>query len=177
MEKAGVTAGETFHCVPVWKGLGEDFPKNNWQKVDRGYLTPAEGLMASCNPVFYEIALRLDHVDPNILPEFARGFGYGQLTGINGLDEDARRRCPTRRGKRRTRGSPGTAATAVNMGIGQGFLLATPLQIANAYSAIAGEGVLRKPLLVRSISEAGGAAAQEFTAEEIRPAAGIRRAP
>src|SRR3990172_7676642 len=90
MEKAGVTAGETFHCVPVWTGLGEEFPKNNWQKVDRGYLTPAEGLMASCNPVFYDIPLLLHHVGPNILPEFARGFGYGQLTGINALDEAPR---------------------------------------------------------------------------------------
>src|SRR3990172_7892008 len=71
MEKAGVSAGETFHCVPVWTGLGEEFPKNNWQKVDRGYLTPAEGLMASCNPVFYDIPLLLHHVGPNILPEFA----------------------------------------------------------------------------------------------------------
>ncbi|KKK53591.1 hypothetical protein LCGC14_3093250, partial [marine sediment metagenome] len=60
MEMAGVSASETFHCVPVWTGLGEAFPKNNWQTVDRGYLTPAQGLMASCNPVFYEIALRLD---------------------------------------------------------------------------------------------------------------------
>jgi len=168
MEKAGVSAGETFHCVPVWKGLGEDFPKNNWQKVDRGYLTPAEGLMASCNPVFYEIALRLDHVDPNILPEFARGFGYGGLTGINGLDE-APGVVPDPGWKEENQGEPWYSGDSVNMGIGQGFLLVTPLQIANAYSAIAGEGVLRKPLLVKSISEAGGAAAQEFKAEEIAP--------
>jgi penicillin-binding protein 2 len=168
MEKAGVSAGETFHCVPVWKGLGDDFPKNNWQKVDRGYLTPAEGLMASCNPVFYEIALRLDHVDPNILPQFARGFGYGGLTGINGLDE-APGVVPDPKWKEENQGEPWYSGDSVNMGIGQGFLLVTPLQIANAYSAIAGEGVLRKPLLVRSISEAGGAAAQEFKAEEIAP--------
>lgn len=168
MERAGVSAGETFHCVPVWTGLGEDFPKNNWQKVDRGYLTPAQGLMASCNPVFYEIALRLDLIDPNILPEFARGFGYGQLTGINGLDE-APGVVPDPDWKEENRGEPWYSGDSVNMGIGQGFLLVTPLQIANAYSAIADGGVLRKPLLVRSIAEPGGAAAQEFTAEEIAP--------
>ena len=168
MEKAGVTAGETFPCVPVWKGLGDDFPKNNWQKVNRGYLTPAQGLMASCNPVFYEIALRLDLVDPDILPQFARGFGYGQLTGIDGLDE-APGVVPTADWKEENQGEPWYSGDTVNMGIGQGFLLVTPLQIANAYSAIADDGVLRKPLLVRSITEAGGAVAQEFTAEEIAP--------
>ena len=168
LEKGGVSAGETFPCVPVWEGLGEDFPKNNWQKVNRGYLTPAQGLMASCNPVFYEIALRLDLIDPEILPEFARGFGFGEFTGINGLDE-APGVVPDTQWKQENRGEPWYSGDSVNMGIGQGFVLVTPLQIANAYSAIAGEGVLRKPLLVRSIAEAGGAAAQEFTAEEIDP--------
>jgi penicillin-binding protein 2 len=166
LEQGGVSASETFHCVPVWTGLGEDFPKNNWQTVDRGYLTPAEGLMASCNPVFYEMALRLDHIDPNILPNFARGFGYGQLTGINGLDE-APGVVPDPDWKEKNRGEPWYSGDSVNMAIGQGFLLVTPIQIANAYSAIADGGVLRKPLLVRSIAEPGGAAAQEFTAEEI----------
>ncbi|MCH7835993.1 MAG: hypothetical protein IH864_03915 [Chloroflexi bacterium] len=168
LEKAGVSAVETFQCLPVWTGLGEDFPKNNWQTVDRGYLTPAQGLMASCNPVFYEIALRLDHIDTAILPEFARGFGYGQLTGINGLDE-APGVVPNDQWKQENQDEPWYSGDSVNMGIGQGFLLATPLQIANAYSAIAHGGVLRQPLLVRSIAEPGGAAAQEFTAEEIAP--------
>jgi len=168
LEKANVSASETFQCLPVWTGLGEDFPKNNWQAVDRGYLTPAQGLMASCNPVFYEIALRLDHIDTAILPEFARGFGYGQLTGINGLDE-APGVVPNDQWKQENQGEPWYSGDSVNMGIGQGFLLATPLQIANAYSAIADGGVLRQPLLVRSIAEPGGAAAQEFTAEEIAP--------
>ena len=168
LEKGGVSASETFPCVPVWTGLGEDFPKNNWQKVNRGYLTPAQGLMASCNPVFYEIALRLDLIDPEILPAFARGFGFGDFTGISGLDE-APGVVPDTQWKEENRGEPWYSGDSVNMGIGQGFVLVTPLQIANAYSAIAGDGILRKPLLVKSIAEAGGAAAQEFTAEEIDP--------
>ena len=168
LEKAGVSASETFHCSPTWDGLGEEFVKNNWQSVDRGFLTPAQGLMASCNTVFYEIALRLDHVDPNILPEFARGFGYGNLTGINALDE-APGVVPDVQWKEENRGEAWFSGDTVNMGIGQGFLLVTPLQIANAYSAIADGGVLRQPLLVRSIAEPGGAATQEFRAEEIAP--------
>jgi penicillin-binding protein 2 len=167
MERAGVSAGETFHCVPVWKGLGDEFPKNNWQKVDRGWLTPAQGLMASCNPVFYEIALRLDHTDTQALPDFARAFGYGALTGINGLDE-APGVVPDPAWKKENQGEDWFSGDTVNMGIGQGFLLVTPLQIANAYSAIAGGGVLRKPLLVRTISDPSGAA-QEFTAEQKNP--------
>ena len=169
LERGGFTAGSTVHCSPVWTGLGPDFAKNNWQKVDRGYLTPAEGLMASCNPVFYEMGLALDHAGENILPEFARKFGYGQPTGINGLDEAAGI-VPDPQWKEENKGEPWFSGDTVNMAIGQGFLAVTPLQIANAYSAIAGSAAaLRKPLLVKKMAEPGGTAAKEFTAEEINP--------
>ncbi len=168
LEKGGFDTGSTFHCVPRWTRLGEEFAQNNWQTVDRGYLTIAEGLMASCNPVFFDIAATLDPIDPNILPQFARDFGYGALTGINGLDE-APGLIPDSKWKEENIGDYWYTGDAVNMAIGQGYVKATPLQIANAYSAISATGILRKPLLVKKIAEPGGAAAQEFTAEEIHP--------
>ena len=58
---------------------------------------------------------------------------------------------------------------AVNMGIGQGYVTATPMQIANVYSALSLSGVLRKPLLITRVGTAGQATYKEFTAEEIRP--------
>jgi penicillin-binding protein 2 len=168
LEKGGFTPGSTLHCSPVWYGLGPNFPKNNWQSVDRGFLTPAEGLMASCNPVFYEMALALDHLGPDILPEFARAFGFGEVTGIRGLPE-AEGIAPGPDWKEENGGEPWYSGDSVNMGIGQGFLAVTPLQIANAYSAIADGGVLRQPLLIRKLASSDGALAQEFTAQEIRP--------
>jgi len=166
LERGGFSAGSTFHCVPRWTRLGEEFAQNNWQKTDRGWLTIAEGLMASCNPVFFDIAATLDPIDENILPEFTRAFGYGALTGINALDE-APGTVPDAKWKEENIGDYWYTGDAVNMAIGQGFMAVTPLQIANVYSTIAGGGVLRKPLLINAISEPGGAAAQEFSAETI----------
>ena len=168
LEKGGFSTASTFRCSPVWSGLGPDFPKRNWQSVDRGYLTPAEGLMASCNPVFYEMALALDHADPDILPQFALAFGFGQPTGIRGLEE-ADGIVPGPDWKEENLREAWFSGDSVNMGIGQGFLLVTPLQLANAYSALASDGVLRKPLLVRKIATPDGTVAQEFSAEEIGP--------
>ena len=168
LEKGGFTAGSRFHCSPVWNKLGDRFAQKNWQNVDRGFLTVAEGLMASCNPVFFDIAMTLDNIDPNILPDFAKAAGFGAPTGINALDE-APGVAPDPKWKEENIGEPWYTGDAVNMAIGQGFVLATPLQITNLYSAIADGGVLRKPLLVKRIAEPGGAAVQEFTAEEIRP--------
>jgi penicillin-binding protein 2 len=164
LEAAGFNQGSTFHCVPVWTRLGEDFPQKNWQTIDRGWLTIAEGLMASCNPVFFDIAATLDPVDPNILPQFARDFGYGAITGINALDE-----APGNVPDPNEIGDNWFTGNATNMAIGQGDVKATPLQIANAYSAISATGILRKPLLVKRIAEQGGTVSQDFTAEEIRP--------
>ena len=167
LEKAGYNTGSTIHCSPVWTGLGEAFAKNNWQNVDRGYLTPSEGLMASCNPVFYEMAKSLDEIDENALPQVARQFGFGSVTGI-GVDE-APGVVPDPKWKEENIGEAWFRGDAVNMGIGQGFVLATPLQIANMYSGIASSGLLRKPLLVRKIADPVTGAAQELQAEQINP--------
>jgi penicillin-binding protein 2 len=168
LERGGFTTGSRIHCSPVWTGLGEEFEKKNWQAVDLGFLTPAEGLMASCNPVFYEMAKVLDEVDEDALPEVARQFGFGAPTGIDALDE-APGVAPGPQWKQETIGEPWYRGDAVNMGIGQGDVLATPLQIANMYSAIAGDGVLRQPQLIRGFGEPGVKAIQELESVEINP--------
>jgi penicillin-binding protein 2 len=168
VEKGGYSTGSRLPCPPVWTGLGEQFAQKNWQTTDRGHLTPAEGLMASCNPVFFELARAADEADEYALPNMARSFGFGNATGINGLEE-ASGIVPDPKWKEENIGDAWYRGDAVNMGIGQGFVTATPLQIANAYSAISATGVLRKPLLVRKISELGGTLSQDFAAETIAP--------
>jgi len=168
IEKGGYSTGSRLPCPPVWTGLGEEFAQKNWQTTDRGHLTPAEGLMASCNPVFFELARAADEADEYALPNMARAFGFGNATGINGLEE-AGGIVPDPKWKEENIGDAWYRGDAVNMGIGQGFVTATPLQIANAYSAISSTGVLRKPLLVRKISELGGTLSQDFAAETIAP--------
>ncbi|MEO6197423.1 MAG: penicillin-binding transpeptidase domain-containing protein [Dehalococcoidia bacterium] len=167
LEKGGYSTGSTIHCVPVWTGLGEDFPQKNWQTVDRGWLTLSEGLMASCNPVFFELAKSLDEIDENLFPDYIRQFGYGSATGI-GMEEAAGL-VPDPKWKEENIGDYWYRGDAVNMGIGQGYVTATPIQIVNAYSAISRSGVLRKPLLITKIGTAGSATFKEFAAEDIRP--------
>jgi penicillin-binding protein 2 len=167
LERGGYTAQSRFPCPPVWYGLGPNVPKKNWNSTDEGSLTIAEGLMRSCNPVFYDIAVKLDNTDPNILPSIAAGFGFGRSTGINGL-QDAAGVNPNGEWKMKQFNEGWFTGDSVNMGIGQGFLLATPLQVANAYSAIAQGGSLRTPLLVREMREAGTTKVlQRFEVKEI----------
>jgi penicillin-binding protein 2 len=168
LEKGGYTASSTLPCSPVWYGLGPDYPKRNWQSVDRGLLTLGQGLMASCNPVFYEVGLTLDHIDPEILHSFAAAFGFGESSGVVGLEE-AEGVAAGPAWKLEQVGEPWYSGDSVNMSIGQGFLLVTPLQLANMYSAIARSGILRTPLLVQRIASPDGTVSEEFTAAEINP--------
>jgi hypothetical protein len=94
--------------------------------------------MASCNPVFFEIGKSVDEVDENIFPEFVRQFGYGSATGI-GMEE-AEGTVPDPKWKQDVIGDAWYRGDAVNMGIGQGYVTATPMQIANVYSALPSAG-------------------------------------
>ena len=167
LEGGGVSPSDTFHCRPVWDELGSEFAQRNWQTIDRGFLTPSEGLMASCNPVFFDLAKILDETDEDLLPEMARAFGFGSITGV-GLEE-AEGLVPDAAWKRENIGDFWYTGDAVNMSIGQGFMLATPIQIANMYSAIASTGILRQPLLIKGIGEPGLAIVEEREAKEIGP--------
>jgi len=125
----GYTVSDRFQCGAIWYGV--DPPRRNWEG-SQGLLTIAEGLMRSCNPVFYEIALTLYETD-NLLSQMARMFGFGAATGVIGIGEEDGL-VPDAIQKREKNGEPWYPGDEVNLGIGQGDLLITPLQLANAYS-------------------------------------------
>ena len=142
----GYTPQSTLPCPPVWTGLGAGDPRKNWEPFDRGNLTIAEGLEHSCNPVFYQIGLTLYNNDPNDLSKMARLFGFGSPTGVKGIAEEGGL-VPDPAWKEKNKGQSWFPGDSVNLAIGQGYLLITPLQLANAYSTFfAGE--LRTPVLL-----------------------------
>jgi penicillin-binding protein 2 len=162
-----LTTKSTLPCPPVWYGLGKNQPKANWRPDDLGNITLTDALMTSCDPVFYQVGLELDKIDPNVLPSVTATFGYGKPTGINGLDEAAGLD-PNPDWKQKVVGQPWFTGDTVNMAIGQGYLLTTPLQVANAYSAIVRNGDLRTPLLVKELRPAtAGAQPQTMTSQPL----------
>ena len=127
----GYTVSDRIECGAIWTGV--DPPRRNWEG-GQGPLTIAQALMRSCNPVFYEIALTLYNDTDGALSETARQFGFGKATGVTGLvEEDGL--VPDAQQKRAKTGQPWFPGDEVNLGIGQGDLLITPLQLANAYAA------------------------------------------
>jgi penicillin-binding protein 2 len=161
LEKGGFKPSDTFDCGLDWHGL-PGVTLHNWKA--EGTLNLIQSLTGSCDPAFYTIGLKLSQLDPNILPTFARAYGLGQTTGTAGID-DAPGLVPDPIWKQKQVGQPWFDGDGVNLAIGQGYLLATPLQMANAFSTIANHGSSRTPVLISQIKRSDGTVVKSFVAD------------
>jgi penicillin-binding protein 2 len=101
------------------------------------------------------------------LDYYASEFGLGQLTGIE-LQGEGAGLMPDEKWKRINYAEPWLQGDTYNMSIGQGFVLATPLQMANATAVVANRGYLYRPQLVDHITDAEGQVVRPFAPELIR---------
>ena len=128
-----------------------------WGEQPQGQLTLHDALVQSCNTVFYDIGAKLDQKDDMFLPDMARSFGLGAPTDVPYLPEGAGT-VPDPAWKQENLGDGWSTGDAINMAIGQGFVLATPLQMANVYATVANGGTLLQPFIVEYTQVPGGPA-------------------
>ena len=163
LEEGGMDPEQTsFYCPGYWEGLGPASRKGCWKEEGHGDITLKDGLTASCDVVFYEVGLRLDGVDQSLLPRFARGFGFGEPTGLEGVLEEGGL-VPDPDWKVNTIGEVWWAGDTVNLAIGQGYLLVTPLQVARMIAAVANGGTLYRPYVVGRFGPAGDVEPEQAT--------------
>jgi penicillin-binding protein 2 len=116
-------------------------------------------IVQSCNTYFYALG-ELIHIDQ--LAKVGMDFGFGVKTGI-GVNPEARGRMPTRAWySRRYKGDGFRGGFTLLAAIGQGATTVTVLQLALAYAALANDGTLYQPQVVRSIETSSGTVVQEF---------------
>lgn len=179
---AGLTYGfadseKTWLCSGTWTGFGEEYPQNCWELNGHGYLGIRQGIVVSCDVVFYEIARDFYNARQSIgndaMQDFIKEFGYAKVTGID-LSGEAEGRIPTPEWKANYfRDVPAEAqwlpGDMSNMSIGQGYVLVTPIQVVRAYAAVA-TGRLLKPHLLREVRNSqGDIAITAQTVEDSRP--------
>lgn len=163
---SGLYTPETvINCGNVWNGLGPGALKYNWTYgtdiKPPGKINLVQALQTSCNPYFYTVAFDLDQFNPDFLPEVARQFGLGAFTQIGQVAE-APGLVPDPAWKQSAYNDAWRPGDSVNMGIGQGYVLVTPLQIAEMLAAVRNGGTLYRPQLVQKIAPPGGAPSFEF---------------
>ncbi len=152
LERAGLSAESSFSCPGFWEGLGTAYRKVCWKA--HGNITLKDALTASCNTTFYTVGQMLDRIDSGLLPAFGRAFGLGLPTGLVGVPE-APGLMPDPTWKEATYGIPWLPGDTVNLAVGQGDLLVTPLQVARMMAAVANGGTLYRPYVVARIAAGG----------------------
>jgi len=119
----------------------------DWKREGHGTVDALDAMRHSCNVFFYQAGLKIGGA---AIAKYASAFGLGQATGIDlGAEKFGLIPSPKSRGRR---GVPAfQAGEIVNMSIGQGQVLVTPMQVARFMAAVANGGVLWKPRLVQRI--------------------------
>jgi penicillin-binding protein 2 len=134
-----------------------------WKRWGHGKLTLVEALSQSCDVYFYDVARR---VGVDAIARMARRFGLGDKLAID-LPGERPGLVPDRAWKQATRGVPWQLGETLIVGIGQGYMQATPLQLAVMTARLANGGRAVQPRLVRS------AAPPPEAAQEPVPAVGV----
>jgi len=109
-----------------------------------------KAIVESCDSYFYQISLILG---PELIAEYARKFGLGHRLGIDLLGE-VEGTVPDEAWKKEVKGDMWYDGDTLNLSIGQGYLLVTPLQINVLTNLIANNGVLMKPYIVSEVHSA-----------------------
>ena len=167
----GVVSAERYLFDPGTIEIPNRFAPNDpgrvqefvcWNPAGHGAMNMRLGIANSCDVYFYKISggfdqdgefvegLTVDRIDV-----YGTQFGYGRVQGIE-LPLEAEGNLPTRAWKRQTQGEPWSTGDDYNLGIGQGFMTATPLQQAQMVSVIANGGFLYRPSIIHHMTDAEG---------------------
>ena len=161
-------ARETSWCPGWFKLPGRKHKYRDWKKYGHGRIGLHDAIVQSCDVYFYELALALG-IDR--MHAYLSSFGFGERTGIR-LKSESSGLMPSRTWKRDARGQPWFPGETLITGIGQGFMLVTPLQLASATASFAMRGIRLRPRLVdRAIDPASGGieVVEPETITKIRP--------
>ncbi len=127
---------------PGWFSIpGVSHVFKDWKKGGHGIVNMYKAIVQSCDTYFYTVAAK---AGINRMNDIQYRFGLGKPTGLD-VDEELGGVVPSPAWKRATMGQGWYEGDTVNAGIGQGFTLVTPLQMAEAMASLANRGIRYKP--------------------------------
>ena len=163
-----VTADTIFHCDGSFEAAGQKW--KCWKDEGHGDLNLIAAIAQSCDVYFYNLGYMLYQQPRAALQEGVREFGFDKTTGIDLPGETNGTRVPDKLWKQET-GEDAEAQAwkpgdEINLAIGQGDLLVTPMQMAVALSALANGGDVWVPHLGLQITDASGNVIHQFEGEK-----------
>ncbi len=152
LQSGTVTANETIFDPGFFRIPGNLHKYRCWKRQGHGQVDIHKAIVQSCDTYFYKLAYNMG-IKP--IDNIMHAFGFGKLTGVQ-MTEELPGLVATPEWKLRTKGDRWYTGDTVNASIGQGYMLATPLQLANATAILAERGKHYKPSLIDKIASPDG---------------------
>ena len=146
LQEESITPDFTFFDPGFYVLEGQDRVSRDWKEHGHGMVDITKAVTESCNVFYYELAYR---TGIDALADYGSRFGLGHKTGID-LPGEQSGVMPSPNWKVGSRGTSWFPGDTINVGIGQGFTLITPLQMAQMTSIIARRGEVATPSILYS---------------------------
>ena len=149
LEEGIIDKTKVFACTGAYKLENYKRPFKCWKKDGHMDVNLSSAVASSCDVFFYRLA-ETSGID--LMHDKLKKFGFGEKTFID-LYGERKGLLPSREWKNQSRQTPWYPGETLNVGIGQGYFLTTPLQLANATSLLASGGESVTPhLFLKSIN-------------------------
>ncbi|WP_058968691.1 penicillin-binding protein 2 [Type-D symbiont of Plautia stali] len=166
-----ITPTTTFFGAPTWTLPGTDRKYRDWKKSGHGMLDVTRAIEESADTFFYQVAfmMGIDRIHTMLSQ-----FGYGKPTGID-LNEEYAGLLPSREWKQKVHKHAWYQGDTVSVGIGQGYWIATPIQMVKALVALLNNGRVINPHLLEKSQR--GTVQQPYQPKEPQPQIGDPKSP
>jgi penicillin-binding protein 2 len=151
LEFKEVTPATQLFCQGWYSLPGDTHRYRDWKREGHGEMNVSTAIVHSCDVYFYQLARELG-IDR--IYKYLGYFGLGKKTGID-LPGELSGLLPSRAWKRATHQEPWYPGETLITGIGQGYNLVTPLQLAEATAILANRGTILQPHILHAIQPVG----------------------
>ncbi|ORM69039.1 penicillin-binding protein 2 [Pantoea rwandensis] len=166
-----ITPSTSFFGAPTWTLPGTDRKYRDWKKSGHGMLDVTRAIEESADTFFYQVAfmMGIDRIHTMLSQ-----FGYGKPTGID-LNEEYAGLLPSREWKQKVHKHAWYQGDTVSVGIGQGYWIATPIQMVKALVALINNGRVINPHLLEKSQR--GTEQQLYQPKDPQPQIGDPKSP
>jgi penicillin-binding protein 2 len=155
--ESGTVSMDTVYSCPTGYYIGDTYMRN-WNKNGEGYMNVVGALTRSCNTWFYQAAIDTG-AEPIV--SMTDMLGFGRPTGIP-LTSETAGFMPTNEWSMKERGYRLTSGDVANIAIGQGTVLASPLQVAHGMAGVGAGDRLMKTRLVMQVQDVSNRVTETF---------------
>jgi penicillin-binding protein 2 len=162
----GVIAPDTaWYCKGRFNLPNVNRVHRDWKPQGHGYVNMYSSIQHSCDTYFYQLS---DLIGIDRIHDFLAEFGFGKTTQLD-VGGDRPGLLPSTEWKRRVYKQPWYRDETVSVGIGQGYLSVTPIQLASATATLAARGQKFKPRLVHAIRDSVTGQVRELPPQSLPP--------